>query len=316
MAAALSKFFCALFIAAGGLYALYAFALRKEYRRPFPLAFHGLFSLTLILQGIAFLFYYPFNRFSLLPTMLFITSVYGGAALAWRFDSGKERRAVLLSITAVEVFFALWKLTAFTDLPVIARLPLNVCNILVILLALRCVIKSPVLENYILCFGIIAGLVSYLIGAFYDDNPAVSSFGGGFFYSRMIEATLLHDLFLVYCVYAFLKKIIIVKISRAMQNMLWIVPLFAVFSFCNQIWKTDFFFTGVHGITPEFLIAIYYAVPFRFTLTLGGRIFEVNPLHSLLVLGATSLILLSFSALLSFLQPRIPRFWRGNTEAA
>jgi hypothetical protein len=106
-------------------------------------------------------------------------------------------------------------------------------------------------------------------------------------------------------VYTFLRKIIIVDRRGAMLNMAWITPLFAVFIFCNQVWKTDFFFTGIYGITPRFLIDIYYFFPLRFQFEAGGFVFEINILHALLLLFCTSLVLFTLSSLLSLLQKRL-----------
>ncbi|MDR1932265.1 MAG: hypothetical protein LBQ57_05500, partial [Spirochaetales bacterium] len=59
-----------LFTAGGIVYAVYAFAVKKAYRDRKMAAFHGLYSLILVLQGSAFLFYFPFNRFSFLANMV------------------------------------------------------------------------------------------------------------------------------------------------------------------------------------------------------------------------------------------------------
>jgi hypothetical protein len=127
----------------------------------------------------------------------------------------------------------------------------------------------------------------------------------GFFSSRMLEGALLHNLFLTYCGYAFITKSIVVDRRSAMLNMRWIIPLFAVFSFCNQIWETDFFFTGVYGITPQFLIDLYYTVPLRFQITVNHTAFDVHVLYSLFLIGATAAVLWAVSTVLSGLQRRV-----------
>jgi hypothetical protein len=91
-----------------------------------------------------------------------------------------------------------------------------------------------------------------------------------------------------------------------MANMIWIIPWFFICSFINQIWKTDYFFTGVYGVTPPFLIDIYYAMPFRFTLSLNGFPFDINPLYGVFIIGSASFALFVFSSLISAVQRRIP----------
>jgi hypothetical protein len=294
----LSRAAMTLFIAGGGAYLL--FARRKAKGKAF--IFPGLFSLVLVVQGISFLFYYPFNRFGFLACMLSITAIYGGFVLAYFFGSERQREIVILVHVVLMFFLAVWKLLCFDDIPFVARLPLNVCNILVLFIFARYFFKSPVFDNYIVCFGIIAGITYFNIGSWFDDTSATGSFGHGFFYYRMIESAVLHNIFFSYCIYAVVTRHIIVDVKKAMENMIWIVPYFFVFSFINQIWKTDYFFTGVYGVTPPFLVDIYYSMPFRFTLSLNGFPFDINPLYGVFILCSAGAVLFVSSLLIFALQ--------------
>jgi hypothetical protein len=299
------------FCLGGIMYAWFAFIIKKENRNKGKTAFHGLFALTLILQGAAFLSYYPYNRFEFLANMIFVFFPYAGIILGYYFNKEKQKTVITRTIAGILVFLTIWKLAAFTELTFTARMPFNLCNIIVIHLAVRCFFKSRVLDNYIMCFGFIAAGINYFIGAFYDDTASISSLGQGFFYYRMLESALLHNLISAYCSYSFITESIIVNRKSAMLNMCWIIPLFVIFSFCNQIWKTDFFFTGVYGVTPQFLIDIYYAFPLRFQVTINHVSFDVHILYSLFLIGAAGAALWIVSAVLGGLQEKL----RGRLES-
>jgi len=279
------------------------------------LVFHGIFSLILVLLGISFLFYYPFKRFGPLSTMVSIAFIYGGLILAFWFKTDSQKELVLLFHGFFCVFLTLWKL-GFPDMTFPARLPFNVCNILVLFIIFRPLLHKvlppqfyTMLDNYILCFGITAALVNYLIGAFFDGAFPNGSYGMGVFFHRLAEGVLLHIVFFSYCVYALVTETIKVNVASSMTNMIWIIPWFIIFSFINQIWKTDYFFTGTHGVTPAFLIKLYYFWPGRFTIKMGKRNFDVNILHSLFVIGAAALVLFAMSFGLHLFQKSFPAFF-------
>jgi hypothetical protein len=97
-----------------------------------------------------------------------------------------------------------------------------------------------------------------------------------------------------------------VEVKKAMANMIWIIPYFFLFVFINQIWKTDYFFTGVYGVTPPFLVDIYYSMPFRFTLPLNDFPFDINPLYGAFIICSAGVILFIFSSVISTIQRRLP----------
>jgi hypothetical protein len=305
-------FLCTL---AGSAYFLFALSrhCREKPRWAGGFLFHGVFSGLLVLLGVSFLFYYPFNRFGFLADMLSAVFVFGGFVLAFWFRTKKQKAGVIFAHGAALFLLTLWKL-GFEDIPFAARLPLNVCNVLILLIIVRPLFNvlrplsalKPVLDNYTVCFGLIAGLVYFFIGVWFDDTSVTGSFGQGFFYYRMAESALLHNIFLSYCIYTVITKYIQVGIKSAMANMIWIIPWFFLFSFINQIWKTDYFFTGVYGVTPPFLIKLYHAWPLRFTVHIGNRPFELNPLHSLFIIAAAAAILFLVSAALAAFQKTLP----------
>jgi hypothetical protein len=308
----LARVLCGLFVAGGGVYAVYALILKKKRRSFGRILFHGGFSLTLRFQGIAFLYYFPFNRFGFLATMNLIFFTYLAFILACYCKTPSRRTLVLGLITLIETAFTVWKLFTFTDVSFVARLPLNVCNILIIFLILRWVVRSPVLDNYVIFFGILAGLTSYTIGAFYDGD--YDSLGLGFFHYRFVEATLLHNLLWLYAIFSYLTRVITVSRKRALQNMLWITPLFVIDSFLNQIWETDYFFTGVYGVTPPFLVDLYYLMPLRFQVEINHFSFDIHPVYSLFLLAALALILLILGILLGALQKRVSGVFSGRED--
>jgi hypothetical protein len=298
-------------VASGIVY--FFFALRTVRRRNMPgrdavkeLVFHGAFSLILVLQGISFLFYYPFNRFGFLADMLSVSFIYGGFVLARWFRTKKQQDTVIFAHTALLLFLTVWKLVCFDDIPFVARFPLNVCNVIIVFIIFRYFYRNDILDNVIICLGIAAALIYFFIGSWFDDTAAPpGSFGHGFFYYRMVESAILHNTFFSFCIYGIVTKWAAVGVKKTMANMLWIVPYFFVFSFINQIWKTDYFFTGVYGVTPPFLIDLYYFWPLRFSVSIGDGVFDVNICHSLFILVSAALALFVLSLLISAVQRRL-----------
>jgi hypothetical protein len=151
------------------------------------------------------------------------------------------------------------------------------------------------LDNYSLTLGVLGAIMNFFLGAWHNDsynNTSVYIPGDlGFYYIEVIEATMVHAFFLSFCAYAFMTKAIIPRVREMMKNFIWIVPLFIVLIFTNQIYEGDFFFTGVLRETPPPLVALYYSLPGIFTVTLGGRAFEINILDNLIVLAGSFCVL-------------------------
>jgi len=290
--------------AGSGFYALYAFILRKDWRTPGKIVLNGCYVLLLILLGIAFHFYYPFNRLGFLITMLFLVCTLSGVILSRCFISARSRKIVQCVLAGLLVFFTITKLFFLTRWPLVGRLPFNLCNICVIFVLIQIFYKNRSLDNYILCFGILGAIFNYTSGSLFD-NVGMDTSGWGFFNMQVFESVMLHDLLLMLCVFMFYSKDMIIEKKLTLKNLFWIVPLYVFFIFFNQIFKTDYFFTGVFADTPGFMKSIYYAMPFCFSAQIGGIVFEFNILHAIVVISIAGLVLFVFSFLAEIVQKRV-----------
>jgi len=288
----------------GALYAVYAFFIRKDWRTPGKIFLNGSYVLLLFLLGIAFRFYYPFTRFCFLVTVIFLVCSWSGVILSLCFTSEKSRKIVQYILAGLLVFFTVAKLFFFTRAPFVGRLAFNLCNICVIFIIIQIFHKNRFLDNYIMCFGVLGAILNYLSGTLFD-NAGIDTLGSGFFNIQVFESVMLHDLLLVFCIFMFTSKGIIIEKEMALKNLLWLVPMYIFFIFFNQIFKTDYFFTGVFADTPGFLIDFYYAVPLRFSVNIGEAVFEFNLLHAAAIICAASVVLFIFSYLAEFMQKRI-----------
>jgi len=304
MADFFSIFSAILCFCGGGLYAAYAFFIRKDWRTRGKIFLNGSYVLLLFLLGIAVRFYYPFNRFGFLVTVIFLVFSWSGVILSLCFTSEKSRKIVQYVLIGLLIFFTAAKLYFLTRWPLIGRMPFNLCHICVIFIIVQLFHKNKFLDNYILCFGVLGAILNYTSGSLFD-NVGMDTMGGGFFYMQVFESIMLHDLLLVFCIFMFTSKGMILEKEMALKNLLWLVPLYIFFIFFNQIFKTDYFFTGVFADTPGFLINFYYAVPLRFSAKIGEIVFEFNILHAAAVICATGVVLLVFSYLAEFIQKRL-----------
>ncbi|MDR2822035.1 MAG: YwaF family protein [Acholeplasmatales bacterium] len=301
-----------LFIILGCLYFLYSLFYIKGEKNIKYIIFHSGYSLITILFGVSLLFYYPFNSFSFLAITTYGLTAYTGFILAYYFRDEKRKKIIFYIFTGIFTFFTIWKLFSFKELTIIQRLPLNVCNILIIFMIVCSFKKIKFLDNYIICFAFLGGLANFLVGGYYDDivrtieegGLGVLSEGLGFFHERFLEAALLHSLFLTMCIFTFMSNYIKLDWKKSLLNLIWIAPLFIIFSFTNQIWETDFFFTGTKGATPSFLISIYNAIP-HFEITLFNFNFEINILYSLILISGCGFVLFALTYPLSKIQDRI-----------
>ena len=284
----------------GGLYAVYAFFIRKDWRTAGKIFLNGSYVLLLFLLGIAFRFYYPFTRFCFLATMFFLVCSWSGVILSLCFTSEKSRKIVQYVLVVVLVFFTVAKLFFFTRAPFVRRLPFNLCNVCVLFIIVQVFHKNKFLDNYVMCFGVLGAIMNYLSGTLFD-NVGIDTMGSGFFDILIFESVMLHDLLLVFCIFMFASKNIVINKVMALKNFLWIVPMYVFFIFFNQIFKTDYFFTGVYADTPGFLIDFYNAMPLRFSVNM----FEFNLLHAAAIICAAIVVLFIFSYLAEFIQKRI-----------
>jgi len=291
-------------------YFYYSLIYKKDYKNNSKLSvklllFHIGFALTILLFGIAILNYYPYNTLSFLAIITAVLCVYIGLVLGYYFKTRKQAKIIFSIITYILVALTIWKLICFTELSFVQRLPGNVCNILIIFCVICLFKRVKTLEQYIVIFGLVAGIINILIGGFYNDNPTgavldtVSQLG--YYHYRFLEATYLHNIFFTLAIYCYITKYIKIDWKKSLLNMVWIVPLFIIYSFLNQVWQTDYFFTGTKGITPQFLIDIYNSMPGIFKI---GNL-EVNILHSLFLLTTVTIIIFLISFGLEKLQKNI-----------
>jgi len=287
-----------------GFYAVYAYNKRKDRKTAGNYILNGGFVLLLMMLGIACRFYFPFNRLGFLVTMIFITFAWSGVILAKCFTSEKSRKIVQYTLAGLLVLFTIAKLYFLTRWPLIGRLPFNLCHICVIFIVIQIFYKNKFLDNYILCFGVLGAILNYTSGSLFD-NIGMDSMGWGFFNMQIFESIMLHDLLLMFCVFMFITKKMNIKRNLSLKNLIWLVPLFVFFIFFNQIFKTDYFFTGFYADTPGFMKSIYYAMPFRFSAEIGGISFEFNILHTVVVISLTGLVLFVFSFFAEEIQKRL-----------
>ena len=304
MPAALSIICTILCLGGGFFYGYYVFFMRKGRQTRGDVILNGIFILLLLLLGIAFLFYYPFNNMGFLSTMILLVSIYSGVMLARSFTTEESIKNIQYILAGFLLVIAIIKLFAFTNSTFAERLPLNLCHINLVFILFRFLHKSRTLDNFILCFGILGAVMNYTMGVFNDD-AGILSMGWGFFNIEVFATKISHDLILLYCVFMFASREIIIEYKLALKNLLWLIPVYIFFIFFNQIFETDYFFTGTYANTPDFMIRIYDAMPFEFHIMSGSEVFEINFLHAFIVIGAISFILYVFSLLAELLQRRI-----------
>ena len=304
MPAALSIICTILCLGGGFFYGYYIFFMRKRRQTRGDVILNGFFILLLLLLGIALLFYYPFNNMGFLSTMILLVSLFSGVMLSRSFTSEESRKNIQYILAGLLLIITILKLFTSVSTPFMGRLPLNLCHINLFFILFRFLRKSRILDNYILCFGILGAVMNYIMGTWYD-NAGIASLGWGFFNIEVFSAKISHDLILLYCVFMFTSREIIVEYKLALKNLLWIVPLYIAFIFFNQIFETAYFFTGIYANTPEFMRTIYHVMPLIFYTETGGFIFEYNFLHAIIFIAAAGFVLYIFSFFAELIQRRI-----------
>jgi hypothetical protein len=74
------------------------------------------------------------------------------------------------------------------------------------------------LDNYIFCFGVLGAILNYLSGSLFD-NVGMDTLGWGFFSMQVFESIMLHDLLLMYCIFMFTSKGMIIERRLALKNL-------------------------------------------------------------------------------------------------
>jgi len=118
------------------------------------------------------------------------------------------------------------------------------------------------------------------------------------FYLTLAMTLLLHNLFFMYVIYMFFSRSITADKVAAVKNLLWLVPVYAVFVFLNQI-KGGPFFGEYSGY--NFFFTSRYENPLLFvwnwfegtiiTANFWGRAWEFNFIYLALVISLASALL-------------------------
>lgn len=246
----------------------------------------GGFAVVLVAMGVGFIghaHYLHFGFLHITSTLFFL-----GLALVLKVfipdkDTYARRHKIAVGVlTGIVAFFTLFKFTYIYHygMSVYEVAPLNACNLVAVLIILRPWWRNTLFDNYIICFGLLGGVMNLLIGTRYGWDQ-------DFYTDIVYESNITHNIFLTYCLYMLLSRAIVPNVKRSLQNLWWLVPLFFVYVFTNQIYRYNYFFTGVYD-NP--ILGIYQLFP-TFDIRLGGTPFELNPLYYLIVLSLTALVL-------------------------
>ncbi|MDR2828369.1 MAG: hypothetical protein LBV51_03005 [Acholeplasmatales bacterium] len=261
------------------------------------------YSLVLLLTGLSFIFSSEYTQFGFLSIMILVFCAYSGVILSYYIKNKKTDKIVQIIFSAI--FLALFILKLTFPIPFYELLPLNVCNIVAVLIIIRPLFKNSLFDNYILCFAFLGVFANFFLGDWYSYKDQFYHILNGevidsvinvgkisFFNVRVLESNLVHDIYGCYAIYMLLQKRIISKPKLAVLNFVWIVPIYYVLVFTNQIYKFNFFYNSEYrnpllGIYDSF----YNAAGFK----IGD--FKINLLYDLLIIGA-AVTLLFLSALL------------------
>jgi hypothetical protein len=287
----------------GVVYGWYSLIYKKDSKH---LLFHLGFATVTILLGISFITHYPYNRYNFLHIMIHVWCGYLGFVLAYYFKSKKQTDFVSILFAVFFLYLTLLKFFTFKR-GLYLSLPLNVCNMAVVFIIIRAVVKSKMVDNYAMTVGLLGTIMNFTMGAWHNDtfNTTTVFIPGtlGFYYVEVIEATLVHSFLLPFCIFTYLTKTIVPNVKEMAKNFLWIIPLFIVLVFTNQIYQGDFFFTGVYRDTPPLLISIYNAMPLVFNVELFGRVFEINILDNIVVVALSFAVMI----LVNFALTKLPK---------
>jgi hypothetical protein len=274
------------------------------------------FALILALLAVSCLGYENYKHFGFMHIMLTLAAFCCPFALKIFFpDKDKNKTAhkiIMYTLTAFILLFTIYKFfyIIFLDATLYQVLPLNVCNIAAVFIIARPFIKSKALDNYILCFGFLGGILNILIGTCYGGNFFFGNFfkdtffeNSRYFFGNIFESNMVHNLLIVYSLYALLSKEIVPDVKTSLKNLYWLVPIYIVFIFTNQIYEFNFFFTGAYDNPVIFLYDMFPT----FDLTLFGFRFEINLLYNLVSVGISVLILyLTILIFSKFFRPEAP----------
>lgn len=263
---------------------------RQWYTRRFIVSF--LFSASTFLLGIAINFHYPYIKFGFLHIALMTWSISLGFLLCYN----KHKLMVSLVFAAVSLVFLICKFLFIPiyNLTFYQVLPLHICNICTLLIILHPLYSrkfnqniTKMLDNFLLCFGLLGAVTNMVIGVSYSYGTQRN-----FFSLNTFEASGIHLTYFTFCIYNAISKNIIPSAKAAFKNFVWLLPLFAIFIFTNQIYSHNFFFTNNIDNPVQFLYDIFPI----FYATINGFVFEFNLWYLVVLL---SVVFVCFALIVS-----------------
>jgi uncharacterized membrane protein YwaF len=237
-------------------------------------------------QGSFFHIYIFLSSF-IIPFILFFYS----------YDKPKLKTIIEISIASLGMAIVL---SRFITWPTIGRtlwgaLPLNICNIICILIFINLFLKKKMfIHNISLSIGLLGGIVT-LIMAFDEGLNTI-------WYISNIDSYLMHFSLIVYPIYLFLINKIKISYKPIIRGFYIIVVYYILMFFINFLIDQNFMFMRPGSLA--FLNNIYYALPI-----FNVGIFEVNLLFYLICLSsglALCTVLLIFFA---FVQKKYVHFY-------
>jgi hypothetical protein len=269
----------------------------------------GLFIIDSSLLVIALYTSSDFTQFGFLATSLVLYCILSGFILSFVFTTAKQIKIVLLVFSAIFYWFLVLKLTF--ERPVYELLPLNVCNIVGVLIILRAFYKNNFFDSYIMCFGLLGVFANFFLGDWFsykdqfyhiyqgtvvDANINVGSITLFSLGGQVFESNMVHNLYATFCIFLLLSKQMSFTPKLAMKNFFWIVPLYLILIFTNQIYKFNFLYTSQWRNPLNFIYQAFFTKTGFFL----GR-FQINLLYDLLIIGGCALLLFGLSFFLNFI---------------
>jgi uncharacterized membrane protein YwaF len=252
----------------------------------------------------AFLRYAPFSLVTLLcavsmpwaavsftqyhPAHLLLTAtfIYLGFILHFYIRSARGHKIVLWAFAAAALFFAAIKFdlrTSFPDRTWWQQMPLNVCNLVTVFIAVRPLVKSRMTDNYLVCFGIIGAFINIFLGLTYNIP---------FFSVKAFESIVGHLIFFSYGIYCLLKGDIQASWRSALKNVAWMIPLMVVLIVVNEFMPANHFFTGT---TENPALFLYNLFPTFTVIASDGAVLQFNLIYNFVVLALALSLMTGFA---------------------
>jgi hypothetical protein len=233
--------------------------------------------------------------------MLSITSYCLPFVLITFFNKEKNplaHKIIIYSLTGYILFLTAYKFLYihFLDVNIYKVLPIALCNIAALFMAVRLFYKSKALENYVLTFCFIGATFfiflgtdfaegyDFLIGCLYDGKYTPSGLP---LFGTLFSTHTLHFSFLIFSLYALLSKEIVPDVKASLKNLIWLIPVYLLLVFPNEYFKYNHFFTSRY-LNP--IVFVYNLFP-TFFIKMFGYDFEINLLYYALIIALSALIL-------------------------